>query len=111
MRKIVLILAVTATNLLLPSKSKGQNSVYIITEVYPANAPFFDSVYVTTPTGSVTAYQIPYNSNVAGHDAALNLIVNGVTTLGYIISEYSYNRSFTAGPQTRFVTRWFLKKP
>jgi len=90
-------------------KVSGQNSVYIISEVFALNAPLFDSVYVTTPTGVTTSYQIPNNSNVPGHDAALNIIINGVTTLGYTIADWTQNRSI-AGGQT-VVTRWFLKKP
>jgi hypothetical protein len=109
MRKIVLILAVAATNLLLPSKSKGQ-SVYIITEVFRNTPPLYDSIYVTTPTGSVTGYSIPHLSNVSGHDSALSTIINGVSTLGYTISDYSVIRSL---PGTLSITmqRWFLKKP
>ena len=109
MRKIVLILAVVATTLLLPSKSKGQ-SVYIITEVFRNTAPIYDSVYVTTPTGSVTGYSIPHLSNVSGHDSALSTIINSVSTLGYTISDYSVIRSIP-GVLNITMQRWFLKKP
>lgn len=111
MKKLVLIISIAVANLFITSKLKAQNSIYIITEVYAYTAPFFDSVYVTSPTGSVAAYKIPNISNVAGHDAALNIILNGVTTLGYTISDYSIARNYYAGPQTIFCNRWFLKKP
>ena len=110
MKKIILILAVAATNLLLPSKSKGQ-SVYIITEVLSTGVPLFDSVYVTSPTGAVTSYSIPQLTNVAGHDAALSLIINGITTQGYVISDYSVLRPTYHPTLSRVTHRWFLKKP
>ena len=109
MKKLVLIISIAVASLFITSKLRGQNSIYIISEVSSYAAPFFDSVYVTSPTGSVAAYKIPYINNVAGHDAALNLILNGVTTLGYTISDYSHARSYYNG--SRYCYRWFLKKP
>ena len=113
MKKLVLIISIAVANLFITSKLRGQNSIYIISEVSSYAAPFFDSVYVTSPTGSVAAYKIPYISNVAGHDAALNIILNGVITLGYTISDYSHSRSLYngLGINTTGCTRWFLKKP
>ena len=111
MKKLVLIISIAVANLFITSKLRGQNSIYIISEVYPMAAPFFDSVYVTSPTGLVAAYKIPYINNVAGHDAALNVILNGVSTLGYTISDYSMGRTYNVVPQTIFYHSWFLKKP
>jgi hypothetical protein len=110
MKKLVLITSIVMANLLIPSKSKGQNSVYIISEVICSNNNF-DSVYVTTPLGSVTGYQIPWRSNVAGRDAALNVIINGVTSLGYTISDYTISYPYNGGSGTNTLYRWFLKKP
>lgn len=113
MKKLVLIISIAVASLFITSKLRGQNSIYIISEVSSYAAPFFDSVYVTSPTGSVAAYKIPYINNVAGHDAALNIILNGVITLGYTISDYSHSRSLYngLGINTTGCTRWFLKKP
>lgn len=108
MKKIILVISILTLNLLLVSKSKGQ-SVYIITEVFRNTAPIYDSVYVTTPTGSVTGYSIPHLSNVSGHDSALSTIINSVSTLGYTISDYSVIRSLP-GVLSITMQRWFLKK-
>jgi hypothetical protein len=110
MKRLVLITSIVIANLLIAAESKGQNSVYIISEVFMSNLNF-DSVYVTTPLGSVTGYQIPWTNNVAGHDAALNVIINGVTSLGYTISDYTISYAYTNGPPYNTVYRWFLKKP
>ena len=111
MKKLVLIISIAVANLFITSKLRGQNSIYLISEVYSIVAPFFDSVYVTSPTGLVAAYKIPNISNVAGHDAALNVILNGVSTLGYTISDYNFGRTYNTGSQTIFYNSWFLKKP
>ncbi len=115
MKKLVLITSIVIANLLTAEESKGQNSVYIITEVYKSGGgptTNWDSVYVTSPTGSVTGYRIPWRENVAGRDAALNVIINGVTSLGYTISDYAIPYSYdNNGSPTSTAYRWFLKKP
>jgi hypothetical protein len=120
MKKLVLITSIVIANLLIAAESKGQNSVYIITEVfadgYASNNSDWDSVYVTSPTGTVTGYRIPWRHNVAGRDAALNVIINGITSLGYTISDYAIPYSYKVGTgslntNTSDAYRWFLKKP
>jgi hypothetical protein len=118
MKKLVLITSIVIANLLIAAESKGQNSVYIITEVfmegYSSNNSDWDSVYVTSPTGAVTGYRIPWRNNVAGRDAALNVIINGVTSLGYTISDYAIPYTYEIGNNTSNhggAYRWFLKKP
>jgi hypothetical protein len=121
MKKLVLITSIVMANLLIAIESKGQNSVYIISELHRSYSgstnPDWDSVYVTAPTGTVTGYQIPWRNNVAGRDAALSVIINGITSLGYTISDYtiSYPSDANLGSPTGNVSsavyRWFLKKP
>lgn len=68
-------------------KVDAQNEIYIITEKYDgivSSPPTFDSVYVTNPLGITTKYSIPsYITNQAGHDSQFNVILNGITSLGY----------------------------
>ena len=68
-------------------KVSGQNQIYIITEKYDgivSNPPTFDSVYVTNPLGITTKYSIPsFITNPGGHDSQFNIILNGITSLGY----------------------------
>jgi hypothetical protein len=117
MKRLVLITSIVIANLLTTKESKGQNSVYIITEVFNEGnnvIDSWDSVFVTSPTGSVTGYRIPWRNNVAGRDAALNVIINGVTSLGYTISDYAIPYSYEIGNNTNdfgAAYRWFLKKP
>jgi hypothetical protein len=119
MKKLVLITSIVIANLLIAAESKGQNSVYIISELHrdhgAIGSPNWDSVYVTAPTGTVTGYQIPWGNNVAGRDAALSVIINGITSLGYTISDYtiSYSSAFSTptGGISSYVYRWFLQKP
>ena len=70
-------------------KVSAQNEIYIITEKYDgivATAPTFDSVYVTSPTGVTNKYKIPsYVTNPGVHDSQFNIILNGITSLGYRI--------------------------
>lgn len=65
----------------------AQNEMYIVTEKYDgiiSSPPTFDSVYVTNPLGITTKYSIPsYITNQAGHDSQFNIILNGITSLGY----------------------------
>jgi hypothetical protein len=114
MKRLVLITSIVIANLLIAAESKGQNSVYIISEVYSADYSNnnWDSVYVTSPTGAVTGYRIPWRHNVPGRDAALNVIINGITSLGYTISDYPLYYTYDAWDNTTSsVQRWFLKKP
>jgi hypothetical protein len=109
MKRLVLITSIVIANLLIAAESKGQNSVYIISEVFRSSSSTpWDSVYVTAPTGSVTGYQIPRPTNVAGHDAALNVIINGVASLGYTISDYTNPYNIGNG---NVISRWILQKP
>jgi hypothetical protein len=68
-------------------KVNAQNEIYIVTEKYDgivSSPPTFDSVYVTNPMGITTKYSIPsYITNQAGHDSQFNVILNGITSLGY----------------------------
>jgi hypothetical protein len=68
-------------------KVNAQNEIYIITEKYDgivSSPPTFDSVYVTNPLGITTKYSIPsYITNQAAHDSQFNIILNGITSLGY----------------------------
>jgi hypothetical protein len=68
-------------------KVNAQNEIYIITEKYDgivSSIPTFDSVFVTNPLGIITKYSIPsYITNQAGHDSQFNIILNGITSLGY----------------------------
>ena len=68
-------------------KVNAQNEIYIITEKYDgivSSPPTFDSLYVTNPLGITTKYSIPsYITNQAGHDSQFNIILNGITSLGY----------------------------
>jgi hypothetical protein len=70
-------------------KVSAQNEIYIISEKYDGivlTAPTFDSVFVTSPTGVTTKYKIPsYVTNPGGHDSQYNIILNGITSLGYRI--------------------------
>ena len=70
-------------------KVSAQNEIYIITEKYDGfvlTAPTFDSVYVTSPTGVTNKYKISsYVTNPGGHDSQYNIILNGITSLGYRI--------------------------
>ena len=67
--------------------SYGQTGMYIVTEKYDGMIsyyPTFDSVYVTTPAGVTSSYNIPHLIlNTPGHDSQLNLIFNGITSQGY----------------------------
>jgi hypothetical protein len=112
MKKLVLITSIVIANLLIAAESRGQNSVYIISEVTMALSSFnFDSVYVTSPTGAVTGYQIPRRSNVAGHEAAFNVIINGVTSLGYTITDHTIAYGYSGVSGQNGVVRWILQKP
>lgn len=64
MKKLYITLTVVLFTIFIENKLVAQNSVYIVSEVWRNTAPYYDSIYVTTPTGSVTGYSIPYISNV-----------------------------------------------
>jgi hypothetical protein len=70
-------------------KVNAQNDIYIISEKYDGivvNAPTFDSVYVTNPAGVTTKYKVPsYVTNPGEHNSQFNIILNGITNLGYKI--------------------------
>jgi len=68
-------------------KAKAQNEIYIITEKYDgvvSTVPTFDSVFVTNPSGVTTIYTITnFVSNPSSHNTQFNIILNGITSLGY----------------------------
>jgi hypothetical protein len=109
MNKIVLLTTLFLSTLLFNLETKGQNSVYILTEVWDIN---YDSIYVTAPNGSVNSFQIPTASNIAAHDSSLNLIINGITNLGYTIADYHLLRNVVyPSSQVKQTHRWYFKKP
>ena len=72
-----------------------------------------DSVFVTTPTGVSTSYSIPNLSfNPSGHDKQLNIIINGITALGYRPIDGNWNYPISvlnnAVPNVPFLLRTML---
>jgi hypothetical protein len=69
--------------------SYGQNNVYMLTEKFDCGTTAtYDSVFVTSPVGVVTTYSIPnLIAGTASHDSQLNIIVNGITSQGYVMSD------------------------
>jgi len=62
--------------------------IYIVTErtdvAFNPSKIQYDSVYVTSPTGVSTKYEIErLDHNIAIHDRQLNVILNGIISLGY----------------------------
>ena len=101
-------------------KVNAQNEIYIISEKYDGivvNAPTFDSVYVTSPTGVTTKYSIPsYVTNPGGHDSQYNIILNGITSLGYRIitpaEKEGVSNSSLPSPERYYIIRtMYLSKP
>lgn len=95
----------------------AQNEIYIITEKYDgiiSSPSTFDSVYVTNPSGITTKYSIPsYITNQAGHDSQFNIILNGITSLGYKfikpIEREGISNSFIANPYCIIRTIYLAK--
>ena len=67
----------------------SQNGIYMLTEKHDgvvSTAPTFDSVFVTDPAGVTTIYTITnFVSNPSSHNSQFNIILNGITSLGYKI--------------------------
>ncbi len=115
--KIILFLLSLMTYL----NSYSQNSLYIVTEKHDGIigfAPSYDSIYVTSPSGITTGYNIPhYLTNPSGHNSQLSLILNGIISQGYRIIEMgdhgniAVNNSLIGGNYIFNIYTIFLGKP
>jgi hypothetical protein len=89
--------------LLLTFCFKSANAqMYIVTDKYIIPLEV-DSVFVTSPTGVVTRYEIASYNEPALHDSQLNVILNGVINLGY--------KPFFIGEQIHYTRIYYFAKP
>lgn len=94
--------------------SYGQNNIYIVTERWDNTSPTYawDSVFVTSPAGIVSKHLIPhFGHDIAGHDSQLNIIFNGITTLGYTFVEGLMYGQVILSPSVIASHTWFFKQP
>jgi hypothetical protein len=101
--------------------SYSQNGLYIVTEKHDGIigfVPSYDSVFVTSPIGVTTSYNIPnYLTNPSGHNSQLSLILNGIISQGYRIIEMgdhaniAVNNTLIGGHYIFNIYTLFLGKP
>ena len=111
MKKLILLLLIN----FIYSFHFSQNGVYMVTEVIAMSQQIiYDSIYVTDPSGQTTGQLIPNLNNVSGHNNALNIILNGITSQGFKIIDRQGHTMGWMDPSTNysmFYNTWLLAEP
>lgn len=103
-------------SLLISSYSFSQSGMYIVTEKWDnviGSIPTFDSIYVTSPSGTTIGYSISnLMLNTSGHDNEIHGILNPIISQGYkLVNEYmtSQNNANLIPQIAEYHIYWFAQ--